>query len=190
MSSTRPNFVRRVTGGAFALILIALFATQDLRAAYSDRFVWIFGWGLDKDSDVGEITKVLDAAGEHGLNGAVFSLNLDSLSKQNADYFRRLEAIQRVCESNKLDFIPSVFSIGYGGGILSHNPNLAEGLPVMDAPFMVAGGEGQFVADPYVRLVNGGFEDVVGNNFNGFGFLDQPGEVSFADTEVKHGGRT
>ena len=184
------SFFRRVTDGAFALILIALFAAQSLHAAYSDRFVWIFGWGLDKESDVGEITKVLDTAGEHGLNGAVFSFNLDTLSKQNADYFRRLEAIQRVCESNKLDFIPSVFSIGYGGGILSHNPNLAEGLPVVDAPFVVASNEAQFVADPNVRLVNGNFEDVAGNNFKGFGFFDQPGEISFADTEVKHGGRT
>ena len=41
-----------------------------------------------------------------------------------------------------------------------------------------------------IRLVNGGFEEFTGNKFPGFGFHDQPGEISFADTEMKHGGRS
>ena len=39
-----------------------------------------------------------------------------------------------------------------------------------------------------MRLVNGGFEEFTRNQFNGFRFHDQPGEISFVDTEVKHGG--
>jgi hypothetical protein len=30
--------------------------------------------------------------------------------------------------------VPAVFSIGYGGGLLAHNRNLAEGLPVTGFP--------------------------------------------------------
>ncbi len=181
-----PRKFCSISGG---ILLFALLIAENLHAAYADRFVWIFGWGLDKDSDVAGITKVLDAAGQHGLNGAVVSFGLDNLDKQNADYFRRLEAIQRVCASNRLELIPSIFSIGYGGGVLSHNPNLAEGLPVVDAPFVVHGSEAQFVPDSTARLANGGFENFTGNKFTGFGFYDQPGEISFADKEVKHGGR-
>ena len=33
--------------------------------------------------------------------------------------------------------IPNVFSAGYGGGILAHDKNLAEGLPVKDALYVV-----------------------------------------------------
>jgi hypothetical protein len=171
------------------LLLFVLFTVQNLLAAYPDRFVWVFGWGLGKDSDVEEITKVLDTAGRAGLNGAVVSFGLDTLCKHDAAYFRRLDSIQQACERNKLELIPSLFSVGYGGGILSHNPNLAEGLPVVDVPFVVEGGEARFVPDATLRIANGGFEEFSGNKFSGFGFHDEPGKISFADTEMKHSGR-
>ena len=46
----------------FATVCLLVF---DLRAAerFADRFVWIFGWGLEKDTDVFEITKILETAG-------------------------------------------------------------------------------------------------------------------------------
>ena len=40
-------------------------------AGYADRFVWVFGWNLSKDNDVPEISRVLETASRHGLNGAV-----------------------------------------------------------------------------------------------------------------------
>jgi hypothetical protein len=156
---------------------------------YPDRFVWVFGWNLNQDSDVTNITRVLDSAGQHGLDGAVVSFGLDTLSQHKADYFRRLDAVQAACARDGLELIPSVFSIGYGGGILAHNPNLAEGLPVTDAPFAVAGNEARFVPDASASITNGEFEDFSGNKFSGFDFCDEPGQISFADTEVKHGGR-
>jgi hypothetical protein len=158
-------------------------------AGYDDRFVWVFGWGLGRDSDVTNVTRVLDCAAQHGLNGAVISCGLDTLCQHDADYFRRLEAVRQACDRDGLELIPAFFSIGYGGGILAHNPNLAEGLPVMDAPFVVAGGEARFVPDAQARLVNGGFEEFSGNKLAAFDFCDQPGVVSFVDTEIKHGGR-
>ena len=188
--SETPSFTRRrFNFGLWATCLAVCLATRSLVAAYPDRLVWVFGWGLGKDSDVAEITQVLDTAAQHGFNGAVVSFGLDTLCKHDAAYFRRLEAIQRACERNKLELIPSVFSVGYGGGILSHNLHLAEGLPVVDAPFVVAGNEARFVVDTTVRLANGGFEEFNGNMFPGFGFHDEPGKISFADTEIKHSGR-
>lgn len=181
--------VRCARFGLLALLLSFWLPTPMATAAYPDRFVWVFGWGLNSDKDVTELTRVLAAAGQHGLNGAVVSFGLDSLCKHDADYFRRLAVIQRVCASNQLELIPSFFSVGYGGGILSHNRNLAEGLPVVDAPFVVAGGEAKFIPDPKPLLVNGGFETFSGNKFSGFGFCDEPGKISFADTNVSHGGR-
>jgi hypothetical protein len=172
-----------------AVLLVGLLPIPRLLAGYPDRFVWVFGWGLGSDGEVEQITKVLDTAGKAGLNGAVVSFGLDSLCKRDADYFRRLETVRQICERHKLELIPSVFSVGYGGGILSHNPNLAEGLPVVDAPFAVAGGEAQFIPDQTARLVNGDFEEFNGNRFPGFGFHDEPGKISFADTNVMHSGR-
>jgi hypothetical protein len=170
------------------LFLVVWQVTQNLPGASQDRFVWIFGWGLGRDSDVTNIIRVLDTATRHGINGAVVSFGLDTLCQKDATYFRRLEAVQQACERDKLELIPAVFSVGYGGGILSHDPNLAEGLPVTDAPFVVHGREARYVADPTARLANGGFEHFHENKFPGFGFVDGPGEISFADTKTKHGG--
>lgn len=155
---------------------------------YPDRFVWVFGWGLNNDANLKEITNMLAHAASSGLNGAVLSANLDSLCKHPPEYFRRLDAVKQTCEHLGIELIPSVFSVGYGGGTLGHNRNLAEGLPVIDAPFVAEKNVARFVPDSQVELKNGGFEDFEANHFKGFSFHDEPGIVSFADTEIKHSG--
>lgn len=189
-SRTPCHLLKRIMKKLTLLACLSLLLVQ-LRAAppYPDRFVWVFGWGLGTDSDVEEISRVLDTAGQHGLNGAVVSFGLDTLCKQSPDYFRRLDVVQQACERNHLDLIPAVFSVGYGGGILSHDRNLAEGLPVEGAPFLVKGDEARFVATNSAKIVNGGFEEFTGNKLRGFDFHDQPGEVSFVDAQVKHSGQ-
>jgi len=176
--------------GALLLVCLSIcgFATAGA-AEYQDRFVWVFGWGLGRDGDVDEVNRVLQSAAENGCNGAVVSFGLDSLCKRPPEYFRRLEAIQETCRRLNLELIPSVFSVGYGGGILSHNRYLAEGLPVKEALFVTQGDRALLTPDPSVEVVNGGFEDFSGNRFRGYNFHDQPGEVSFADTQVFHGGQ-
>lgn len=156
---------------------------------FADRFVWVFGWGLQKDQDVTEMSKVLETAGRNHFNGAVVSSGLDTLCKQSPDFFRRLDEVNRSCDKNHLELIPSLFSVGYGSAALVHDPNLAEGLPVQDAPFLVHGGEAHLAPTNLVQFKNGGFEEFKGNIFQGYDFHDQPGEVSFADTEVRHSGR-
>ncbi|HWH68013.1 MAG TPA: hypothetical protein VNT26_01400, partial [Candidatus Sulfotelmatobacter sp.] len=100
-----------------------------------------------------------------------------------------LEAVKGACQTNGLELIPAIFSIGYGGGLFAHNPNLAEGLPVEDADFVVQGAEAQLVSGQVNKLVNGGFEDFSGTKLKAFNFYDQPGEIGFIDTQIKHGGQ-
>jgi Carbohydrate binding domain len=154
-----------------------------------DRFVWIFGWNLTRNDDVGEISQVLETAGRHGLNGAVASFGLDTLCQKSPQYFSRLEQVKQACARSKLELIPAVFSVGYGGGILAHDRNLAEGLPVVNAPFLVQGGKARLVVSGSSLLANGGFEEFHDHHFARFSFHDQPGEISFADTQIHHGGK-
>jgi hypothetical protein len=171
-------------------LLASLLALQ-LHAAprYPDRLVWVFGWNLNSDNEVAEITRLFETAGQHQINGAVVSFGLDSLCKHPPDYFRRLEQVRLASEKNGVELIPSVFSVGYGGGTLSHDRNLAEGVLVENAPFLVTGNEARLVPDPDPIAANGGFEEWNGNSLKAFGFHDYPGEVSFADREVRHGGQ-
>jgi hypothetical protein len=175
---------------SFLAFWLALSLVPALDAGpYPDRFVWVFGWNLNRDSDTEEIAKVLETAGQHNLNCAMVSFGLDTLCKKTPDYFRRLDAVKQACERSRLELIPAIFSIGYGGAALAHDRHLAEGLPVMDAAFAVQGNEARLVPDDSARLANGGFEEFTGNKFRSYNFHDQPGEISFADTQVKHSGK-
>ncbi len=156
---------------------------------FRDRFVWVFGWSLETNNDVEAISRVLATAGAHGLNGAVVAFGLDTACKKSQGFFDRLERVKQDCERNGLDLIPAIFSVGYGGGILDHDQNLAEGLPVTDAPFLVTAGSARLVSDQSSLLANGDFEDFNGNHFARFDLHDQPGEISFPDTQVHHGGK-
>ncbi len=180
--------IHRTNGKMKGFLLWMLICVSAHAGTYPDRFVWIFGWGLGKDSDVDEIVRVLDSGAQHGLNGAMVSFGLDSLCKKTPDYFRRLDAVKQACDRNKMDLIPAVFSVGYGGGVLAHDRHLAEGMPVEKSLFVVNGSEARFVPDGTVRLVNGDFEEFKNHRFKGYNFHDQPGEVSFADTQVRHSG--
>lgn len=174
------------------LLLVAFFlflATTCYTQPYQDRIVWIFGWGLGSDNDVAEIKKVLKSAADSGFNAVMMSAGMDTLCKQNTNYFRRLNEILETCRDYKLEFIPGVFSVGYGGGALAHNRNLAEGILASNVLYAVKGNTAEFVPESSGLFRNGGFEEYRGNNFIGYRFHDQPGVVSFVDTNVFHGGR-
>lgn len=174
----------------FPFLLFALgFANVATAAPYPDRFVWVFGWDLGSDDEVVEVTRVLDTAGKAGLNGAMVSFGLDTLCKKPPAFFDRLNQVQKACQRNQLELIPAVFSVGYAGAVLAHDQNLAEGLPVEDAPFVVKGTEARLASNPASILANGGFEDFTGQKVAGYTLVEQPGTISFVDTEVKHGGK-
>jgi hypothetical protein len=172
-----------------AVCLLAVFVgATSASEPYQDRFVWIFGWGLNSDKDLDQIGRVVEAAGKAGLNGAVASFSMDTLCRQQPDYFARLARFESLCRNNHLEFIPAVFSIGYGGGVLAHDRNLAEGLPVKEAPFKVEGSIATLVGNS-ASFTNGDFEVFSGNKARGFNLQDDPGIISFIDETVRHGGK-
>src|SRR5262249_10365281 len=149
------------TAGMALLAAAALSAVRSESGAprvYPDR--WVFVMRAPRtDQDVMEIGRIARDAGQHGLNGLVLSGGLDTLDLQPPEFFRHLDAVKEICRRNHLELIPQVFSAGYGGAILAHDPNLAEGLPVEGAPFVVRTGEARLIPDQSRGLVNGGFEE-------------------------------
>jgi hypothetical protein len=171
--------------GLLSLIFGILQATA---AEYPCRWVYV-SKGLHKEQDVADIRGIVKTASEHGLNGMVLSGGLEHLDRQPAEYFRRLDTVKRACAERQLEIIPIVFSAGYGGSILGYDRNLAEGLLVKDTRFVVEGKEARFKTDFPVEIANGGFEDHAGDRVRGCRFHDQPGKVSFVDTQVVKEGK-
>src|SRR5215475_10948203 len=60
--SSRSSFMKKLFFlGCLCLVTLKLGAAEK----FADRFVWIFGWGLQNDSDVTEISRILETAGKH-----------------------------------------------------------------------------------------------------------------------------
>ncbi len=162
-------------------------ASPTLRS-YPNRWVYV-SRSLRRDSDVAEIKGIVKTATQSGLNGMVLAAGLDRLDGQSPEYLKRLEQVRQVCKQSDFEIIPTIFSVGYGGSVLAEDKNLAAGLPVEDALFIVQDNKGRFVADSGAKIVNGGFENYQNGRVSGFEFHDRPGEVSFVDADVFKAGK-
>jgi hypothetical protein len=193
---TSPNFIRRkydmvrlmkfLTLVIFSISLAAPFRECQGRE-YPYRWVYV-SRSLQRDSDVVDIKNIVRTASESGLNGMVLAAGLDRLDDRSPDYFARLKQVSQLCKQEDFEIIPIIFSVGYGGSILAEDRNLAAGLPVKDAPFIVEDNQAHLVPGPTAKITNPGFEQYEGNNLRGYNFNDRPGEVSFIDTRVFSGG--
>lgn len=74
-------------------------------------------------------------------------------------YFKNCAQVKAAAEKNGLQIVPALFGMGYSNDLLNRNPNLAEGLPVKDALFIVRNGGADVVADPPVSLPGGDMEN-------------------------------
>lgn len=171
-----------------ALAATAAFALESQAAPLAHRWIYL-ATNLLVDKNVKDDLVLLDRAAKAGYNGVVLTdskfLRWDQLPER---YIANVCRVRQACRDRKLACIACVCPIGYANDLLSRDPNLAEGLPVVDAPFVARGGH-LVPADNSVRLINGGFEQSKNNMPAGWSFVDQPGKITFIDTTVKFGGR-
>jgi len=152
---------------------------------YPNRWVYV-STGLDNDEELARVEGIARTAAEHGLNGMLLAAGFDALDLKSSAYLQRLERLKQTCDRLKVEIIPLGFSVGYGGGVLSHDKNLAAGLPVHGALFVAGDQEARFVPDSPTKLVNGDFERSDGNLPTGF---TVHGARAGIDTAVFHSGK-
>ena len=143
-----------------ALGVLAETATSALEshaAPLEHRWVYL-ATNLLVDKNVEDALALLDRAAKAGYNGVVLTdskfMRWDQLPER---YVQNVRRVRQACRDHKLACIACVCPIGYANDLLCRDPNLAEGLPVVDAPFVAKGGR-LVPADDSARLVNGGFE--------------------------------
>lgn len=145
------NLARLVKFVGLLLSALGLWAQAPV---YPNRWVYV-SRGLQSDRQVEDIREIARTASEHGLNGMVLT-GLDQLDSPSPEYLKRLEQVKAIAKQYSLEIIPIIYSAGYGGAILRHNRNLAEGLPVRDAVFVAHNGEARLAAQAAAALVSGG----------------------------------
>lgn len=145
---------------------------------------------LQVTENIPQVEALLRRAKAAGYNGVVLAdYKLNILDRVPEHYFENAGRVRDLCRELELELIPCTASFGYSSGILAHDPNLAEGLPVENAPFVVRG-DRAVVGGDNPNLVPGDFEEHNGDAFRGWSFQDEPGSGTFADTTVRHFGRT
>ncbi len=170
------------------VLLLACLGSLCQGKVLPNRWVYV-SRSLNSDGDIVDIKSIARTAAESGLNGMVLSAGLDRLDRQSHEYFARLEQVRRICKQNNIEIVPIILSVGYGGSVLAHDKNLAAGMPVSDALYVVEKGRAHFVPDSPAIVTNPGFEKYQGDRLLGYRFHDRPGEISFKDGKIYSGGR-
>ncbi|MDR0328963.1 MAG: hypothetical protein LBI05_11775, partial [Planctomycetaceae bacterium] len=141
------------------------------------------------DENVDKGIELLNRAAKAGYNGVLLTDSKFTRWGQLPDrYEKNVKRFRDECRRLKIDCIAAVCPIGYSNDILNLDPNLAEGLPVVDAPFIVKNGTlvPEQPAEPILK--NGSFEEYQNSRPTSWGFVDEPGKISIIDTEIKaHG---
>ncbi|MCF7976042.1 MAG: carbohydrate binding domain-containing protein [Phycisphaerae bacterium] len=181
---------------ALGLSVLVLFAVSPclaqtepgIQTPLKDRWFFAFGNGQNRQG-ADTIKSLIDVGAAHGLNGMVLSsFGLDSITRWKDTDLALLKEVQAHCDKTHMELIPTGFSAGYGGGALGHDRNFAAALPVSLS--LIARNDRLIPAPSDNVLKNGDLETHANGRFAGFGFHDQPGEITFVDTDFAASGKT
>ena len=137
---------------AAALIGGAHLSLAQSKLTLPDRWVYC-ATNLSVDANVDKLEPLFKRAAQAHYTGIQLNdTKFAKLADQTAHYFENIARVKKMADATGLEIIPGVFPIGVSESILAHDPNLAEGLPVRDALFVVRNGEARPVADPDVSL--------------------------------------
>lgn len=179
---------------AGCMICLASAAGQDVKSPASAPAIpagqkWVFAMGnLATDKGKTSLMELARRASKAGYNGFMLGdIKIDKFQLQTEAYIANLKEFRDLCTELKLKFIPCVTPFGYSYVFLSNDPNLAEGMPVRNATFVVK--DGLLVPfDDTTKLVNGSLEEWKDNVPVGWQ-VDEPGKMSFRDDSVAADGK-
>jgi hypothetical protein len=175
----------------FLACLVLLCSASALAAEVNLRDRWVYcSRNLLVDGNVDAVIALMERAKKSGCTGLLLAdYKFNILDRMDERYFRNARRVIAKAKDLGLEIIPAIFPIGYASGVLAHDPNLIEGLPVVDAPFEVRTGRLVPLMDDDTKLVNGDFEDVRDGRFAGW-WQENVGQSVFADSSVVRHGRT
>jgi hypothetical protein len=140
----------------FAVPLISWTAgAREPAAAPAPRELWLYyPTNLLVEKNIEKAREVWTRAAKAGYTHVLLAdAKFSRLADMDQRYFDHCDRIKRLAAELKLTVVPAVFGVGYSNDLLSRDPNLAEGLAVKDALFVVGkGGVAQLKADPPVAL--------------------------------------
>ena len=136
------------------ILLIALMASASLVAQAQTKERWVYApSNYQVDAQADRIIALMKRAKACGythflLTDSKFS-RVPTLPKR---YFANVERVKAAAAETGIQVVPGLFGVGYSNDLLSNDPNLAEGLPVKDAVFVVKDFIASHVPEPDVAF--------------------------------------
>jgi len=163
-------------------------ATEAPKAPAPQHWVHVMT-NIADEKGLAKLTEVATRASKAGYNGIVVNdVKFIKYSLRPASFDANFKKFRQLCRDLKLAFIPEVAPMGYCADFLIDDPNLAEGMPVRNAPFIVK--DGKLVPDATgIGVKNGSFEEFTGNTPAGWDDVTDPGSISFIDSSEKSDGK-
>ena len=157
-------------------------------AALPYKLVNLYNFMFSKNVD--EVIEVMKKAAKAGYTGIAltdckFARWFETVTVDRPAYDVNIKRLRQACRDLNLKFY--VFACDFGADLLSNDPNLAEGSPVIDAPFVVKNGA-LVAVDDDAKPLNPSFESSNRPDQPTGWNVDDPGSVCFLDTEVKYEG--
>jgi hypothetical protein len=135
-------------------------------------------------ANVEKTLALMERAAKAGYNGMVLAdSKIETLDHVPDGYTANVKRVRDLATKLHIELIPSVLSVGWADGMLSHNPNLVEAQPVRDVEFRFKGNEA--TAIPTVALKNADFSEADGHRLKGWNYQDGPGTSSFVESSDK-----
>jgi hypothetical protein len=152
---------------------------------------------LTSDTSTAAALGVLDRAARAGYTGMMLNdgaLQWFHSKRRPTHYLEHLNQVVAHANALGIEVVPQLFVFGSGTPMFGvTDPNLAEGLPVVGAPFTVAGdGKSLTFAPSYTGPLNGGFETFASGAFSSWTSVISGGAAGTTpiaqDTAIFHGG--
>jgi hypothetical protein len=144
-----------------AAILLAFLNSATAQASDPPRELWLYcPTNLLVDANVEKLEGIWKRAAKAGYTNVLLEdSKFNRLGQMPRGYFDNVDRVKKLAAGLGLKIVPAVFSIGYSNDLLGQDPNLAEGLPVRETPFVVNGGEARVGPDSAIPLGKPQFKD-------------------------------
>ena len=171
------------------VVLIGLVTPASAQVRLKDKWVYV-STNLLVEKNIDQLIALMERAKKAGYTGVLLAdYKFPFLDRMDARYFANAKRAIASARDLDIELIPAVFPIGYSSALLSHDPNLVEGVPVVDAPFESRDGKLLPVMPDETKLLNGDFEDLdPKGGFAGW-WQENVGQSVFADRDVVKRGK-
>jgi hypothetical protein len=175
-------------------LCVSLAAAEDATSAAAGlpglqlKYRWVFTMtNLAREEALENTIKLMHRAKQAGYNGMlVADSKFAKFQLQDKSYARNVRRLRAAFTAAGMQLIVDTCPMGYAAEFLAADPNLAEGMPVRNATFVVEDGK-LAPREEGLRLAGGTLDRWKGDSPVGW-TVDRPGSVSFRDDHVTYNG--